>query len=104
MFSNIEEPYDKLPKHLHSATTKLVYCFSRGLEITFIQLFLNTLFDELETSQNEKSYIFQEIGIPEMHAQLSEHFQPNSTSRLMPCLHKKLSSGWQVELSLVKIA
>ena len=30
MFSNIEEPYDKLPKHLNSVITKLFYCFSRG--------------------------------------------------------------------------
>ena len=30
MFSNIEEPYGKLPKHLNSVITKLFYCFSRG--------------------------------------------------------------------------
>ena len=31
MFSNIEEPYEKLPKHLNSAITKLFYCFlSKG--------------------------------------------------------------------------
>ena len=29
MFSNIEGSYDKLPKDLDSATTKLFYCFSR---------------------------------------------------------------------------
>ena len=29
MFSNIEEPYDKLPNDLNSATSKLFYCFSR---------------------------------------------------------------------------
>ena len=27
-----------------------------------------TFFDVLKTGQNEKSYIFQEIGIPEIHA------------------------------------
>ena len=30
IFSNIEEPYDKLPKYLNSAITNLFYCFSRG--------------------------------------------------------------------------
>ena len=30
MFSNIERAYDRLPKHLNSAITKLLYCFSRG--------------------------------------------------------------------------
>ena len=30
MFSDIERAYDRLPKHLNSATTKLLYCFSRG--------------------------------------------------------------------------
>ena len=30
MFSNIEELYDKLPKNLNSAITKLFYCFLRG--------------------------------------------------------------------------
>ena len=29
IFSNIEEPYDKLPKQLNSAITKVFYCFSR---------------------------------------------------------------------------
>ena len=29
-FSNIEEPYDKLPKYLNSAITKLLYCFCKG--------------------------------------------------------------------------
>ena len=31
IFSNIEEPYDKLPKQLNSAITKLFYCFSWGV-------------------------------------------------------------------------
>ena len=30
MFSNIEETYGKLPKHLNSAITKMFYCFSKG--------------------------------------------------------------------------
>ena len=30
MFSNIEETFAKLPKHLNSAITKLFYCFSKG--------------------------------------------------------------------------
>ena len=32
-------------------------------------------FDILKTGQNEKSYIFQEIGIPEIHVHLFEKFQ-----------------------------
>ena len=32
-------------------------------------------FDALKIGQNEKSYIFQEIGIPEIHVQLFENFQ-----------------------------
>ena len=30
MFSDIERAYDRLPKHLNSAITKLLYCFCRG--------------------------------------------------------------------------
>ena len=30
MFSNTEEPYDMLPKHVNLAITKLFYCFYRG--------------------------------------------------------------------------
>ena len=30
MFSNIEEPYDMLPKHVNLAITMLFYCFYRG--------------------------------------------------------------------------
>ena len=46
------------------------------LEITYLaipkcpEIFL----DVLKTSQNEKSYIFQEIGIPEIHVWLLENF------------------------------
>ena len=48
------------------------------------------LIDVLKTGQNEKFYIFQEIGIPEIHVQLFEIFQNlNSTSSLMFCLHTK---------------
>ena len=31
-------------------------------------------FDALKTGQNEKSYIFQEIGIPEIHVRLFENY------------------------------
>ena len=31
--------------------------------------------DALKTGQNEKSFIFQKIGIPEIHLQLFKHFQ-----------------------------
>ena len=62
-------------------------------------------FDALKIGQNEKSYIFQEIGIPEIHVQLFEIFQNlNSTSSLMLCLHKKTLSAWKMELSLAKVA
>ena len=30
MFSNIEETYDKLPKHLNSAIAKMFYCLCKG--------------------------------------------------------------------------
>ena len=30
MFSSIEGPYDKLPKHINTAVKKMFYCFSRG--------------------------------------------------------------------------
>ena len=33
VFSKIEEPYEKLPKHLNSGITKLFHCFSRGLKM-----------------------------------------------------------------------
>ena len=41
---------------------------------------------------NEKSYIFQETGVPEIHVQLfvQKFSKPNNTSCLMPFLHKKL--------------
>ena len=32
-------------------------------------------FDALKTDQNEKSYVFQETGIPEIHVRLFENFQ-----------------------------
>ena len=37
MFSNIEEPYDKLSKQLNSAITKLLYCFYRRLKMEEMQ-------------------------------------------------------------------
>ena len=47
------------------------------LEITYsaIAKYPEIFFDELGTGQNEKSYIFQEIGIPEIHMQLFDNFQ-----------------------------
>ena len=44
------------------------------LEITAIAKTLK-FFDALKTGQNEKYYIFQEIGIPEIHVRLFENFQ-----------------------------
>ena len=37
MFSKIEEPFDKLPKHLNLTITKLLYCFSTGLKMEKMQ-------------------------------------------------------------------
>ena len=59
MFSNIEETYDKLPKHLISAFRKLFYCFSRGakngriakIANRFFSVFLN-LHNFLESACN----------------------------------------------------
>ena len=47
------------------------------LEITYsvIAKYSEFLFDALKTGQNEKSSIFQEIGIPEIHVELFENFQ-----------------------------
>ena len=47
------------------------------LEITYsaIAKYPEISFDEPKTGQNEKSYIFQEIGIPEIHVRLFENFQ-----------------------------
>ena len=47
------------------------------LEITYpaIAKYPETSFDALKTGQNEKSYIFQEIRIPEIHVRLFENFQ-----------------------------
>ena len=47
------------------------------LEMTYsaIAKYPENCFDALKTNQNEKSYIFQEIGIPEIHVLLFENFQ-----------------------------
>ena len=47
------------------------------LEITYssIAKYTETFFDALNTGENEKSYIFQEIGILENHVRLFEKFQ-----------------------------
>ena len=47
------------------------------IEITYsaIAKYPVIFFDELKIVQNEKFYIFQEIGIPEIHVQLFENFQ-----------------------------
>ena len=47
------------------------------LEITYLAIpkYPEIFLDALKTSQNEKSYIFQEIGIPEIHVWLFENFQ-----------------------------
>ena len=61
-------------------------------------------FDALKIGQNEKSYIFQEIGIPEIHVQLFENFQILQHFKFDALPSQKTLSGWQMELSLVKIA
>ena len=47
------------------------------LEMTYsaISKYPEIFFDALKTDQNEKSYIFQEIGIPQMHVRVFENFQ-----------------------------
>ena len=46
------------------------------LEITYSTIAkYPDFFNALKTSQNEKSYIFQEIGIPEIHVRLLGNFQ-----------------------------
>ena len=47
------------------------------LEITYsaIAKYSEIFFDALKTGQNGESYIFQEIGIPEIHVRLSKNFQ-----------------------------
>ena len=46
------------------------------LEITYLAIpkYPEIFLGALKTSQNEKSYIFQEIGIPETHVWLFENF------------------------------
>ena len=65
------------------------------LEKTYstITKYPETFFDVLKTDQNEKSC-----------ATIWKFLKPNSTSRLMPCLHKKTLSCWQMDWSLDKIA
>ena len=76
------------------------------LEITYLAIpkYPEIFLDALKTGQNEKSYIFQEIGIPEIHVWLFENLKTDRTRRLMPCLRIKLLSVWQMELPLVKKA
>ena len=47
------------------------------LEITYSTIVKHQekFFSALKTSQNEKFYIFQEIGIPDLHVQLFETFR-----------------------------
>ena len=47
------------------------------VEITYsaIAKYSEIFFDTLKTGQNEKSNIFQEISIPEIHVRLFEDFQ-----------------------------
>ena len=47
------------------------------LEITYLAIrkYPEIFLDGLTTGQNEKSYIFKEIGIPEFHVWLFETFQ-----------------------------
>ena len=46
------------------------------LEIRYsaIAKYPNIFFDALKTGQSEKSYIFQEIGNPEIHVRLFDNF------------------------------
>ena len=60
-------------------------------------------FDALKTAQNEKSYIFQEIDIPEIHVRLFENFQNLQHFKFDVLPSQKTLSGWQMELPLVKM-
>ena len=72
------------------------------LEITYSAI-VEIFFDALKTGQNEKSYIFQEIGIPKIHVQLFENFQNLWHFKFDPLPVQKNLSGWQMELTLVEI-
>ena len=72
------------------------------LEITYSAT-VEIFFDALKTGQNEKSYIFQEIGIPKIPVQLFENFQNLWHFKFDALPAQKTLSGWQMELTLVKI-
>ena len=76
------------PEILYSAITK----------------YLEIFFDALKTGQNEKPYFFQEFGIPEIHARLTEKFENLQHFKLDALPSQKTMSGSQMELSLAKIA
>ena len=61
-------------------------------------------FDTLKTGQNEKSYIFQEIVIQEIHVQLFENFENLHHFKFDALPSRKTLSSWQIKLSLVKIS
>ena len=112
MFFNIEEPYDKLPKHLNSAITKLLYCFYRGLKMvemeklqnfTFFLIFKPTKLVRKSLQPYKTIYILQVFlemcletwpkwkGHPKNPcATIWKLWKPNSFSSFMSCLHKKL--------------
>ena len=52
-------------------------CNWKCLEITYsaIAKYPDVFFDALKANQNEKSYTFQETGIPEIHVWQFENFQ-----------------------------
>ena len=74
------------------------------LEITYLAIpkYPEFFLDALKTDQNEKYYIFQEIGIPEIHVWLSENFQKLEYLKIDVLPSHKTLSGWQMKLSLVK--
>ena len=65
-------------------------------EITYLALpkYPEFFLDALKTDQNEKSYIFQEIGIPEIHVWLFENFQNLEYLKIDVLPSHKTLSGW----------
>ena len=76
------------------------------LEITYsaIAKYRETFFGALKTAKNEKPYVFQEIDIPEINMCLFGNFQNLYHFKLDALPSHKTSSGWQMELSLEKVA
>ena len=76
------------------------------LEITYsaIAKYPEIFFDALKTGQMKNPIFFKKLTSEKSMCNYLKIFKIYSTSSLIPCLHKKTLSGWEMELSLVKIA